>query len=111
MPPIIESITTLIVFGSLLLGIIAILNFIIKMRILNSGVRDEQYVKLLTEQYTRRPDVLKWGLLLLSGGIGLIVNHFIPGAMAFDTPLPYGIEAIFLALGLLVFHFMIEKKS
>ncbi len=111
MPPIIEALTTLIVFGTILLLLIAILNFVIKLRILNSGIRDEQYVKLLTEQYTRRPDVLKWGLLLLFGGIGLIINHFIPGAMAFDTPLPYGIEAIFLALGLLVFHFWVEKKN
>lgn len=51
---------------------------------------------------------LKWGIIILSGGIGLILIHFLN--LSSESPLPYGIESIFIALGFIIL-FIIEKFS
>lgn len=109
-----NTIVPLALFGGIVVIVIAILNFILKLRVLNSDIRDEVYIRLLTnsfEKKTSKTDALKWGLLLFFGGIGLVVNQFIPGANYMDSPLPYGIEAIFLSLGFLLYYYIERNKS
>jgi hypothetical protein len=100
----------LALFGAVVIVIIAILNFILKMRILNSGVKDEYYIRLLANSFEYKSSTLKWGLLLLFGGLGLVVNEFIP-TDSFDSPLAYGIEAIFLAGGFLLYYIFARKEK
>ncbi len=66
-----------------------------------------EFLKLLPGGLT---EALKWALILVFGGAGLIVLEFIPGANP-DSPLSYGIEAIFVSIGLFIFYFSQKRKS
>ncbi|MBS7565966.1 hypothetical protein KHS38_16280 [Mucilaginibacter sp. Bleaf8] len=104
-----HTLVPLAFFAGVVIIVIAILNFILKLRVLNTGVKDEIYIRLLTNSFeskANKSEALKWGLLLLFGGIGLVINQFIPGASYLDSPLPYGIEAIFISFGFLLYHYL-----
>lgn len=51
---------------------------------------------------------LKWGLIILFAGLSLIIMEFID----YDTesPLPYGLFAMFVSLGFLIYYFMVKKE-
>ncbi len=83
--------------------VVAILNYSLKIKIIKSGRVDDNTIKLLTAQNSdSHLTILKWGLILLMGGIGLIVLEFLPYSA--NSPLPYGIEGVFLAIGLLLYY-------
>ena len=92
--------------AGIIIIVIAILNYLLKRRILNSGNHDEEYIKLLNSAFEYRFSSLKWGLLLLFAGMGLVVNAYLPNNYA---PLAFGIEAIFLAGGFLTYYFLTKK--
>ncbi|ACT96662.1 hypothetical protein [Dyadobacter fermentans] len=48
---------------------------------------------------------MKWGILSLFGGMGLVVIEFLPYKIS-ESTLPDGVEAIFLAVGFLVYHYI-----
>lgn len=99
-------------FGAIAMCIMALLNFILKMRIISSGDKDEFYIKILSNTIEKyKSGALKWGLLLLFGGMGLVLNSFIPGCKNFDSPLPFGIESVFLAIGFLVYYVLTDLKN
>ncbi len=104
-------ISTIVVFATFAVVIIAILNFILKMRILNLGYKDETYIKLLSKSIEYKESTLKWAILLFFGGLGLIVINFIPNPAAYESPLPYGTEAIFLAAGFMCYYFIARKEN
>ncbi len=53
---------------------------------------------------------LKWGLIVLFAGISLILMEYIP--VSPDSPLPYGMFAVSVSLGFLIYYFVqkAEKK-
>ncbi len=106
----IHTLVPIALFGATVIIVIAILNFILKMRLISSGNKDEYYIKLLTGSFEYKSSALKWGLILLFGGIGLVVIEFIPGGKVYGSPLPFGIEAIFLSIGLLVYYLIVRKE-
>lgn len=89
--------------------VIALLNHRIKLRMIKAGFVDDNAVKALNKlNYDLRVDTLKWGLVFLSGGAGLIVlsfMHFMP-----DSPMPYGIELLFIAVGLLSYFLLTRSR-
>ena len=50
---------------------------------------------------------LKWGLIILFGGLGLIIIHYVDYYR--DSPLPFGIVAVTISLGFLAYYFLAEK--
>lgn len=54
-------------------------------------------------------EMLKWGIILLFGGTGLIVLEFIPYNE--NSPLPYGVMTIFVSLGFLSYYFLIRNRK
>jgi hypothetical protein len=82
--------------------IIAFLNYLIKSRIIASGRLDENYIKLL-EKPSDEMAMLKWGILFLFAGTGLVVLQFVP-LSAEESPVPWGIEMIFLAAGFITYY-------
>jgi len=50
---------------------------------------------------------LKWGLLFLTGGIALILMDVLN--VSPDTPMPYGIFAVSLSVGFLVYYIIIKR--
>jgi hypothetical protein len=52
---------------------------------------------------------LKWGLIILSAGLALVVLEFIN--VRPDSPLPYGLLAVFVSIGFLVYYFIVQKNT
>ena len=89
--------------------IMAILNHRIKMRMIKDGHVDENSIKILSQENSGfKLDTLKWGIILLFGGIGLIILELVKrgGFDYYNSPLPFGIETVCLALGFLVYYFI-----
>jgi hypothetical protein len=104
-------ISTIVVFAAFAIVIIAILNFILRMRILQLGYKDETYIKLLSKSIEYKESALKWAILLFFGGLGLIVINYLSGPAGYESPLPYGIEAVFLAAGFMVYYLVARKDN
>lgn len=52
---------------------------------------------------------LKWGLIILFGGLALILIEYIPTSP--ESPLPYGLLAFFISFGFLIYYFMVKKEQ
>lgn len=90
--------------------IVTLVNYQLKKRIIDKGPVNEYSLQLMNQLSGLGSEMLKWGIILLLGGIGLVVLEFIPQSPA-DSPLPYGIEAIFIAMGFLTYYFTIKHTS
>jgi hypothetical protein len=89
--------------------IINILNYRIKLKMIKSGRIDENSVKILRDQSDYfKYDTFKWGIILLFAGLGLILiaNLSYPD----NSPLPFGIETVFVAVGCLIYYFFVQSK-
>lgn len=105
-----ESIIISVAFFAMsLFLVIAILNYLLKSKLIKSGALDPETVKLLGNTMDQQITSLKWGLILLFAGIGLVAIHYIPEARNLESPLPYGIELIFIAIGFIVYY--LQSKS
>ena len=91
--------------------VIAILNFILKNRLIGSRQTNPELIRLLSQSFDSKIAVLKWGLILLFVGIGLVVINYIPQARAIESPLPYGLELIFIAGGFLSYYLLIRNTN
>ena len=52
---------------------------------------------------------LKWGLIIFFAGISLIIMEYIPSGP--ESPLPYGLFAVSVSLGFLIYYFLMKKDS
>ncbi|MRH99529.1 hypothetical protein GH721_03190 [Kriegella sp. EG-1] len=78
-------------------------------RMIETNLDDENVVKAILETKgpkERQQNVLKWTLLGIFGGLGLIVQEFLPYKMD-ESILPYGVVIILLAIGLLIYYLLI----
>ncbi len=89
--------------------IIARYNYLLKKRILDSGPLNDESLKILKALSNFGSEALKWGIILLSGGIGLVLLEFIPFS-AESSPLPYGVEIICIAGGFLIYYTLSKKE-
>ena len=90
--------------------IMAFLNYRLKKRILDAGPVDDNIMKLVPAFPQMNTEMLKWGIILLFAGLGLIVLEFIPYSVE-NSPLPFGIETVFIAIGFLVYFYMVKNKE
>lgn len=88
---------------------IELMNYLLKRRIIRSGKLDENYLRLLTRQYNKISS-LKWGILSLFGGLGLIIIGTLP-FNAETSPIPWGIEVIFIGAGFLTYYLLIRNDK
>ena len=88
----------------------AILQHRLKQRLAQSGLLNEQMMKDFFRQDGWPLEILKWCLLLFFGGLGLVVLQFVP-FRADESPLPYGVESMFLSLGLGIYYFIVRKQQ
>ena len=101
----------IIVFCALIaIFILALYNYRLKKRIIDSGPLDETGLKFLAQLSGSGNEAVKWGLLFLSAGIGFVVLEFVPFS-AEDSPAPYGIEMIFIAAGFLLYYLFLKKQK
>src|SRR5471030_1591475 len=98
-----------VVFIIISVVIIAWYNFRLKKRIIDSGPIDNDAINFLKKLTDNGVEQLKWGCVLFSGGLGLVVAHYLPYEP--DSSLPYGIEAMFIAAGFLVYYLIIRRRE
>lgn len=85
-------------------------DYILKKKMIEKGYVNEENQSIF-KQYARdenRNASLKWGLIILSAGIGLIVIDAVN--VRPDTTLPYGIFAVAISLGYLTYYYMMKRE-
>lgn len=103
-------IIVIVFFILIAIFILALYNYRLKKRIIDAGPIDDISLKFLVQLSGSGNEAMKWGLLLLSAGIGFVVMQFVPYS-AEDSPVPYGIEMIFVAIGFLLYYFFLTKQK
>jgi hypothetical protein len=107
-----DGIVASIILGICFWGFVSIIKTISDFRILNKLAEMSKAEINLSDfklsNHSNRIYDLKWGIIILLGGSGLILLHFLD--LTSDSPLPYGIESVFIASGFILFYF-IEKYS
>ncbi|MDX2285859.1 MAG: hypothetical protein NW241_16950 [Bacteroidia bacterium] len=105
--PFITLIAILLILNS---TITQVLQYYIRRRLLDAGLSDEARQRAFDSLGAPQQPALQWALALFSGGLGLITLAYLPAASA-DSPLPYGIEAVFLSAGFLAYHFLNRRSA
>jgi hypothetical protein len=98
----------IVLFIIIAIFILAVYNYRLKKRIIDAGPLNETSLKFLEQLSGFGTEAMKWGLLLFTAGIGLIVMQFVP-YNAEDSPVPYGVEMIFIALGFFLYYLFIRN--
>ncbi len=78
---------------------------------IDKGFVNEESQALFKKQEgsTNMYSALKWGLILLCGGIALILLEYLPYER--DSPLPFGVFIVFVAAGFLIYFKMMKKEA
>ncbi|PWK75846.1 hypothetical protein LX99_03577 [Mucilaginibacter oryzae] len=101
-------IVVIVFFILIAIFILALYNYRLKKRIIDAGPLDENSTRFLAELGSGN-EALKWGLVLLCAGIGLVIMQFIPYS-AEDSPVPYGVEMIFISVGFIIYYLLRRRK-
>jgi type IV secretory pathway TrbL component len=86
-------------------------DYILKKKMIEKGFVNDDTQAIFKQQtgIDNKYSSLKWGLIVLSGGLALVILEFID--VRPDSPLPYGLLAVFISLGFLAYYFIVQKKS
>jgi hypothetical protein len=85
-------------------------DYILKKKMIEKGYVNEESQSVFKEhKLENRYSALKWGLLTFSAGIALIIIDAMH--VDADSTLPYGIFAVCVSLGFLVYYFMVRKET
>ncbi len=89
--------------------IIAWYNYRLKKRIIDSGPLNEDAMSFVKKLGGSGTDSLKWGCIVFSAGLGLVVINYVP--YDYGSSLPYGLEAMFIAAGFLIYYSIMRKQQ
>lgn len=102
------------VLGSLATGLVlftkTLTDYLLRKKMVEKGLVGDDAGELLKKQQAENKYAsLKWGLIILFGGLGLIILE----AISYDrsSSLPYGIFAVSLSLGFLLYFFLVQKMN
>lgn len=86
-------------------------DYLLRKKMIDKGLvgEDAQSLFKVQEGTTNKYSSLKWGLLVLFAGISLIVMEFVP--YYGNSPLPYGLFAVSVSLGFLIYYFIVRRES
>jgi len=103
----------LVVLGSIGTSIVlftrTISDYILKKKMIDKGYVNEDTQAIFKKNTDEnRFSSLKWGLIILFAGLSLVIMDFID----YDSrsPLPYGLFAVFVSLGFLIYYFIVKKE-
>jgi hypothetical protein len=98
------------VFGGGVLFVKILTDFFLKRKIVEQGLATEEINSILRKGVEdNKYSGLKWGLILLSAGIGLVIINYVPYDS--DTPFPYGILSICVAFGFLTYYMLVKRDQ
>ena len=96
--------------GSTILFAKVMTDYILKKKMIDKGFVNEETQAIFKKQaQENKYAALKWGLIILFGGLALILMEFIPTNP--ESPLPYGLLAFFISLGFLTYYFLINREN
>ncbi len=101
------------IFLMITIIIINLMKYWLKNKIVNSSLMEETRIKAILQPGGSKAEArgaLKWGLLAFFGGLGLIINEYLPFNL-YTSAVPYGIQLIFISLGLLLYYLFVRNKS
>ena len=88
-------------------------DYILKKKMIDKGfVNDDtqaifkQHVNAMAGNKTSS---LKWGLIIFFAGLALIIMEYIPTGP--ESPLPYGLFAVSVSFGFLLYYFIVKKDE
>ena len=84
-------------------------DYFLKKKIVDSGLDREEVSELLRQKEESKYSALKWGLIILFGGIGLLLLSVIPYDP--NSTFPFGVMAVSLSTGFLLFYFLVKKEK
>lgn len=84
-------------------------DYILKKKMIEKGYVNEDTQAIFKRNTDENKySSLKWGLIILFAGISLVILEYIPHDT--ESPLPYGLFAVFVSLGFLIYYFMVKKE-
>ncbi len=108
MDELIPIVAIISVFGSLILFVSTLTNYSLKKRLIEKDMVNEETANIF-KSMTSKQNALKWGLIVLFAGIGLIIIDYL--RLDGDEAMPYGIEAVCVALGFLLYYFIVKNDD
>ncbi|MEO9870819.1 DUF6249 domain-containing protein [Ekhidna sp.] len=96
------------VFGSTILFVSILTNYSLKRKLIDKNMVNPEAANLFGK-HENRQSALKWGLIVLFGGLGLIIIDVM--GLDNDDAMPYGIEAVCIAIGFLIYYALVKKDS
>ncbi|WKN32432.1 hypothetical protein PZB74_03605 [Porifericola rhodea] len=101
-----------LIVGIIFFGIVNIIkafsNHFLRRKMIDNNQLDDNTLKALKLEHNPY-EGLKWGMITLFGGIGLILIEYIP--TDYNSPLPFGLEAVMISLGFLSYYFVRNRQS
>jgi hypothetical protein len=86
-------------------------DYILKKKMIEKGFVNDDTQAIFKQQTATdgKYASLKWGLLTLAGGLALVVLEFVDTRP--NSPLPYGLLAVFISVGFLAYYFLVQKST
>lgn len=89
-------------------------DYILKKRMIDKGYVNDD-TQAIFKQHTQPDRIenkypsLKWGMIIFFAGLSLVLLEYIPYRI--ESPLPYGLFALFTSLGFLTYYFIVRKDQ
>lgn len=106
--------TPLVILGTISAGIVlftrALTSYYLRKKMVEKGYVDKESVAILARKNEEAGPYanLKWALIIFFAGLALVVLEYIPYDR--ESPLPYGLFALSVSLGMLI-HFFITRNN
>lgn len=110
-----EEIVAIVGITSTIFGGIAFIkvftDYFLRKRIIDKGLSGDDATKLLSKEQglSSKFASLKWGLIILFGGLGLILSEAFGFAWE-NSAVPFGILAVCISAGFLVYYYIVKDK-
>lgn len=95
-------------FGTIIIFTKTLTDFSLKKRLIERDMVNAETADLFKKVSTKQ-NSLKWGLVVLFAGLGLIINSYV--TFAETSPLPFGIEAVCIAIGFLIYYYIVRNDK
>ena len=83
-------------------------DYILKKKMIEKGfVNDDTQAIFKQHTADNKYSALKWGLIVFFGGLSLIIMEYV--TVRPESPLPYGLFAVSVSLGFLLYYFIVKK--
>ncbi len=86
-------------------------DYILKKKMIEKGFVNDDTQAVFKNHSTSESKFpsLKWGLLIFFAGLSLIIMEYIP--VSPESPLPYGLFAVAVSLGFLIYYFIVKQSN